>query len=99
MDLAATNRLQDTISRLAHLPPSPHPVVSLFVNTRPDGPGRPNYMAFVKKAFTERVRSFPARSEARERLEADRDRIVELRKQNLSIYDITGVLQLQVMRN
>jgi protein required for attachment to host cells len=69
--------LNDTISRLAHLPPSPNPVVSCFVNTLPLGNGRPTHPMFLKKAFAERVRSFPDRSAARERLEADRDRIIE----------------------
>lgn len=69
--------LSETISRLAHLPPSPHPVVSLFVNTGPDGRGRPNFPAFLKKSFNDRLRSFPDRSDARPRLEKDRDRIVE----------------------
>jgi len=69
--------LNDTISRLAHLPPSPNPVVSCFVNTLPLGNGRPTHPVFMKKAFAERVRSFPERSAAREWLEADRDRIVD----------------------
>ncbi|MGH7589261.1 MAG: Vms1/Ankzf1 family peptidyl-tRNA hydrolase [Gemmatimonadota bacterium] len=69
--------LNDTISRLAHLPPSPNPVVSCFVNTLPMGNGRPTHPVFLKKAFAERVRSFPERSAARDRLEADRDRIIE----------------------
>lgn len=67
--------LKETIARLAHLPPSPNPVVSCFVNVGPDGSGRPTFPAFLKKAFAERIRSFPERSEARARLEADRDRI------------------------
>ena len=69
--------LNDTISRLAHLPPSPNPVISCFVNTVPIGNGRPTHPVFLKKAFAERIRSFPERSAARDRLEADRDRIVE----------------------
>ena len=69
--------LSETISRLAHLPPSPNPVISLFLNTGPDGRGRPNFQTFLKKAFSERLRSFHDRAEARERIEEDRDRIVE----------------------
>jgi len=69
--------LNETISRLAHLPPSPHPVISCFVNTGPDGRGRPTFMTFLKKAFAERLRSFPERSDAVRHLEADRDRILE----------------------
>ena len=75
--------LTDTISRLAHRPPSPHPVVSLFLNTGPDGRGRPNFPTFLKKSFNDRIRSFHGRSDARERLEADRDRIVEHLNDNL----------------
>lgn len=69
--------LSDTISRLAHLPPSPNPVVSCFVNTAPDGRGRPTFPTFLRKAFAERIRSFPDRSPARQAIERDRDRILE----------------------
>lgn len=69
--------LNESISRLAHLPPSPNPIVSCFVNTVPMGNGRPSHLVFLKKAFAERIRSFPERSTARDRLEADRDRIVQ----------------------
>jgi rubrerythrin len=69
--------LDDTISRLAHLPPSPNPVVSCFVNTLPLGNGRPTHPVFLRKAFAERIRSFPERSAARELLERDRDRILD----------------------
>lgn len=69
--------LNETISRLAHLPPSSHPVVSCFVNTAPEGNGRSTHPVFLKKAFAERLRSFPERSPAQDRLAADRDRIAE----------------------
>lgn len=68
--------LNETITRLAHLPPSANPVISCFVNTGPDGRGRPTFMTFLKKAFGERLRSFPERTEAVRRIEADRDRIL-----------------------
>ena len=69
--------LHETITRLAHLPPSPHPVISCFVNTGPDGRGRPTFMTYLRKAFSDRLRSFPERSRAVRHLEADRDRILE----------------------
>lgn len=69
--------IEATISRLAHLAPSPHPVISLFINTGPDGRGRPNFPVFLKKAFADRIRTFPNRSTAREQLERDRNRIIE----------------------
>jgi len=69
--------LDQAISRLAHLPPSQNPVISCFVNIRPEGQARPLFMPFLKKAFTERLRSFPERSEAARHIEADRDRILE----------------------
>lgn len=68
--------LNETIARLAHLPPSSNPVVSCFVNTVP-GNGRPTHGVFLKKAFAERLRSFPERSPACELLAADRDRIID----------------------
>lgn len=68
--------LNETIDRLAHFAPSPNPVISCFVNTGPDGRGRPTFMTFLKKAFSERLRSFPERTDAVQRIEADRDRIL-----------------------
>jgi hypothetical protein len=70
------NEIHDVITRLAHLPPSANPVISCFVNTGPDGRGRPTFMTFLKKAFAERLRSFPERTDAVRRIEADRDRIL-----------------------
>lgn len=87
MATSSVKSLPEAISRLAHLPPSPHPVVSLFVNTGPDGRGRPNFMSFVKKAFAERIGSFPERSEARPLLERDRDRVVEFLTEELGTPD------------
>lgn len=69
--------LDETIERLAHLPPSPHPIVSCFLNVGPDGRNRPNFPVFLKKALSERMKSFPERSDAVEHLDADRERIVE----------------------
>ncbi|HET6616392.1 MAG TPA: Vms1/Ankzf1 family peptidyl-tRNA hydrolase [Gemmatimonadota bacterium] len=68
-------QLDQTIARLAHLPPSPNPVISCFVNTGPSGGGRPTFMTFLRKAFAERLRSFPERADAVRHVEADRDRI------------------------
>jgi hypothetical protein len=68
--------LNETIARLAHRAPSPNPIVSCFVNVGPDGSGRPTFQTFLKKAFSDRIRSFPEGSESRSRLEADRDRII-----------------------
>jgi protein required for attachment to host cells len=68
--------IDQALTRLSHLPPSPNPVISCFVNTGPDGRGRSTFMTFLKKAFAERIRSFPERSEAVRHIEADRDRIV-----------------------
>lgn len=67
--------LEETIERLAHLPPSPHPVVSCFLNVGPDGRNRPSFPVFLKKALSERIKSFPERSEAVERLRADGERL------------------------
>ena len=68
--------LNQTIPRPAHLPPPAHPVLSPFAHPGPAGRGRPTFMTFLKKAFGERLRSFPERTEAVRRIEADRDRIL-----------------------
>lgn len=68
--------LNETIARLSQLPPSSNPVLSCFVNTAAIG-GPPSHVTFLKKAFSDRIRTFPERSAERASLEADRDRLME----------------------
>lgn len=67
--------LNDQLNRLAAFEPSPYPVISLYLNTQPDGRGRDNYQAFVRKELKARAQTYPARSSEREMLERDLERI------------------------
>lgn len=51
------------------------PVVSLYLDLRPDQHGHRQYEKFVHEAFTEQIESFPTGSEARISLENDAQRI------------------------
>ena len=67
--------LNDQLDRLAAFEPSPYPVISLYLNTQPDGRGRDHYQAFVRKELKARSQTYPARSPEREMLERDMERI------------------------
>jgi peptide chain release factor subunit 1 len=67
--------LNDQLDRLAAFEPSPYPVVSLYLNTQPDGRGRDNFQAFVRKELKARSQTYPARSAEREMLDRDLERI------------------------
>ena len=65
----------DQLDRLAALEPAPYPVVSLYLNTQPGPTGRDQFQTFVRKEFTARSRTYPAKSAERESLEKDLERI------------------------
>ena len=67
--------LQDTIDRLAAFEPVDLPVVSLYLDMRPDQHGRDQYETFVRKELTARAATYPAHSAERESLERDIERI------------------------
>jgi peptide subunit release factor 1 (eRF1) len=67
--------LNDQLDRLAAFEPSPYPVVSLYLNTQPDGHGRDNFQAFVRKELKARAQTYPPRSAEREMLDRDLERI------------------------
>ena len=63
-------RILSTLKRLATRPPSPWPVLSVYVNTRPVGPQMTTYRPFFKKRMAEELRALQARSPERESLAA-----------------------------
>lgn len=63
--------LQDTIDRLAAFEPAGIPVVSLYLDMRPDEHGRDNFDGFVRKELRARVGSYEPHSVERESLEQD----------------------------
>ena len=67
--------LNEQLDRLAAFEPAPYPVVSLYLDTRPNDRGRDNFQAFVRKELKARAQTYPARSPEREMLDRDLDRI------------------------
>ena len=68
--------LTKQLDRLAAFEPAPYPVVSLYLDTRPDQHGRDQYEAFTRKELQARSRTYPLNSPERESLDRDIDRIV-----------------------
>jgi peptide chain release factor subunit 1 len=65
--------LGDQLDRLVAFDPVDAPVLSLYLDLRPDQHGRDNYASFLRKTFTERMRTFS--SGHRKSFERDVDRI------------------------
>jgi peptide subunit release factor 1 (eRF1) len=63
------------LDRLASFDPGPYPVVSLYLNLRPNDRGRDNFEPYVRKEFGERLRAYGAAALERESLEADAEKI------------------------
>ena len=73
--MAVTQSLDERLKALAALEPSPFPVISLYLDLRPDQHGRDNYDAFARKVLPERLNSLPQQSVERESFEHDAARI------------------------
>jgi peptide subunit release factor 1 (eRF1) len=67
--------ITDHLDHLSAFEPVPYPVVSLYLDTRPDEHGRDNYQVFARKEMKARIQSYPLRSSERQSLERDMDRI------------------------
>jgi peptide subunit release factor 1 (eRF1) len=67
--------LQQQIDRLAEFEPVELPVISLYLDTRPDQHGRDNFDRFIQDELAARVDTFPAHSPERESYERDVERI------------------------
>ena len=63
--------LDALIDRLAAFEPTGFPVVSLYLDARPDEHGRERFDAFVRKELAARAKTFPERSAERESFDAD----------------------------
>lgn len=66
---------QPRLQRLASIEAAGAPLVSLYVDARPDQHGKDNFGPVVEKTFREVRRAYEARSSERESLEADVGRI------------------------
>ena len=67
--------LARTLDRLARMEPVRFPLLSLYLNAQPDGRGKDNYSAFVRKELRRLVEDFPLRSPERESIERDAEAI------------------------
>jgi peptide chain release factor subunit 1 len=67
--------LSELVDRLARQAPSEMPVLSLYLDTRPDQHGRDHFQPFARKELGARAETFPPRSPEREAFEEDRRRI------------------------
>ncbi|MGE5926364.1 MAG: Vms1/Ankzf1 family peptidyl-tRNA hydrolase [Gemmatimonadota bacterium] len=67
--------LLDRLQKLAALPPSEHPVISLYLNAQPNQHGRDEFERWLDRMVTERAADLPERGAARESFDADVARI------------------------
>lgn len=67
--------LTEQLDRLAGFEPAPYPVVSLYLDTRPNQHGRDQHQGFTRKELKARSRTYPSNSPERESLDKDIDRI------------------------
>src|SRR5215211_6752552 len=80
---AESNTLEGIIDRLAEFEPVELPVLSLYLNAQANENGRQDFERFLRKEFSERARTFPAHSPARESFERDVERINEYLRDEL----------------
>jgi hypothetical protein len=72
-----TARVDELVDRLARFEPAGSPVLSLFVDTRPNDQGRDAFEGPIRKALRARGESFAPRSEERAGYDRDAERILE----------------------
>jgi peptide chain release factor subunit 1 len=71
------NQINQQLDRLAALNAWPHPVLSLYLDLRPDQHGRENIDPFLRKELHERTRTYAAGGPERQSLERDAARVSE----------------------
>jgi len=67
----------EIVDRLAEREPVDLPVVSLYVDTRPDDTGREHYEATIRKELRARARTFPPHTRERASFDRDVERILD----------------------
>jgi peptide chain release factor subunit 1 len=75
--------LTEQLERLAAFEPAPYPVVSLYLDTRPNQHGRDQHQAFARKELKARSQTYQANSPERESLDRDVERITQFLEQQL----------------
>jgi peptide chain release factor subunit 1 len=73
--MSSIDQLNTQLDRLATIDSCPFPVISLYLDLRPDERGRDRFEPFLKKELTDRVRTYPADGAERESLGTDAERI------------------------
>jgi peptide subunit release factor 1 (eRF1) len=68
-------QLDEQLDTLAAFAPTALPVISLYLNTQPDGHGRDNFASFIRKELHTRARTFALQPEAHASFTRDVDRI------------------------
>lgn len=71
----AAPALEERLKALANVEPSLFPVISLYLDLRPNQHGRDDYGTFVRKAIPERLKVLPRPSAERDSFERDAARI------------------------
>ena len=76
--------LTEQLDRLAAFEPAPYPVVSLYLDTRPNQHGRDQHQAFTRKELKARSRTYPVNTPERASLDSDIERIVRFLENDLN---------------
>jgi peptide chain release factor subunit 1 len=75
--------LTEQLERLAAFEPAPYPVVSLYLDPRPNQHGRDQHQAFARKELKARSQTYQANSPERESLDRDIERITRFLEDEL----------------
>lgn len=73
--MASIDQLSARLDKLAAFDPGPFPVVSLYLDLRPDQHGRDRYDQFVRKELPDRIRTYASSTPERHSLDRDLERI------------------------
>jgi peptide subunit release factor 1 (eRF1) len=73
--MATLDQLNAQLDRLAAFDAGPFPVVSLYLDLRPNERGRDNFAPFLRKELAERIQTYGASGPERDSLERDADQI------------------------
>jgi peptide subunit release factor 1 (eRF1) len=73
--MSTTPPLTSQLDRVAATDTGPFPVISLYLDLRPNEHGRDQFESFLKKELSERVKTYPVTGPERESLDADAEKI------------------------
>src|SRR3954451_11254804 len=75
--MSSIDQLTSQLDKLASFDSGPFPVLSLYLDLRPDDRGRDNFEPFLRKELADRIATYPASGPERESLDRDADKIRE----------------------